>query len=207
MSFRDALLAFLSLAAIVNPIALAPAFAALTAGRPPAETRRIATRAVLLGFALIAAGGQFGHAALKGLGADAPLVHLVVGGALVAMGTAMLFGPGEAVGAAPRPRRDPSVVPLAVPLVAGPGAIGAMVMLVSRHAGQTAAVVQLYGILAVVGALTWASFRGADAIARRLGPRGMRLVVRGLGLVLIVVAARFLYEGLAAYGLLGRRAS
>ncbi|MBP7001373.1 MarC family protein [Amaricoccus sp.] len=206
MSLREALLAFLSLAAIVNPVALAPAFAALTAGRPPAETRRIALRATLIGFALIGLGGRLGHAALRGLGADAPMIHLVVGGALVAMGTAMLFGVGVGVGAEAAPRRDPTWAPLAVPLVAGPGAVGAMVMLVSRHAGQAGATAELYAILAAVGLLTWASFRAADAIGRRLGPRGMRLVVRGLGLVLIVVAGRFLYEGLAAYGVLERRA-
>lgn len=206
MSLSEALLAFLSFAVIVNPVALAPAFAALTAGRPPAETRRIALRAVLLGFALIAAGGHLGHAALRALGAEAALIHLVVGGALVAMGTAMLFGAGALdATAAPRPRRDPTIVPLATPLIAGPGAIGAMVMLSARHAGEPRALVELDLLLALVGLLTWAAFRAAEPLARRLGPRVLRLIVRALGLVLILVAARFLYDALDAYGVLGRR--
>lgn len=205
MSLSEALLAFLSLAVIVNPVALAPAFAALTAGRPPAETRRTALRAVLLGFALIAAGGHLGHAALRALGAEAALIHLVVGGALVAMGTAMLFGAGELPAATAKPRRDPTIVPLATPLIAGPGAIGAMVMLSARHAGQPRALAELDLLLALVGLLTWAAFRAAEPLARRLGPRGLRLIVRGLGLVLIAVAARFLYDALDAYGVLGRR--
>lgn len=204
MSPLEALAAFLTLAAIVNPVALAPVFAALTAGRTPAERNRIALRAAVAGFALVAAAGHAGHLALRALGAESALIHLVVGGALVAMGTAMLCG-ASVMAAAARPRRDPSLVPLAVPLIAGPGALGAMIALAARYAGQPRALAELHALLALVGLITWAAFRAADPLASRLGPRGLRLVVRVLGLALVLAGGEFLRQALVAHGMPGRQ--
>lgn len=205
MSLSEAALALLSILVIIDPIALVPVFAALTAGRPEVEVRRIAARGTLAGFALLAIAGLVGHAALTALGADAPLIHLIGGGALVAIGAAMLFGGGIAPAAAAGPRRDPTFVPLAVPLIAGPGALGAMIVLTARHAGHPAALGELYAILALVAVITLVALRAAGPIACRIGPRGQRAVVRILGLVLVLVAARFFYEGLTALGIPGRR--
>lgn len=205
MSPAEAAIAFLSLAAIVNP--LAPAFAALTAGRPPAETRRIARRATLAGFAVVAAAGLAGHALLRALGAESALIHLIGGAALAVAGTAILFGAGDRGAAAARPRRDPTLIPLAVPLIAGPGALGTMIVLAARYAGQPRALVELNALLALVGLATWGAFRTAAPIARRLGPGGLRLAIRALGLVLIAAGADFLRQALVAYGVFGARAA
>lgn len=204
MTPAQAALAFASLLVIVNPVALAPVFAELTRGMPPARVRRTALVAVGAGFALIGAAGVAGHAALRLIGAEMALVHLVVAAALLVMGAAMLLGRGGLGSLGGAGRRDPALVPLAVPLIAGPGALGAMVMFAGRSAGHPGSLALLYGLLAAVAGLTWAAFAAAEAIAARLGDRGVRLITRALGLVLIGVAARFLVEGLRDYGVLAK---
>lgn len=204
MNPAAAALAFASLLVIVNPVALAPVFAELTRGMPPARVRRTALVAVAAGFGLIGAAGFAGHWVLQLIGAEMALVHLVVAAGLLVMGAAMLlggFGLGALGGAG---RRDPALAPLAVPLIAGPGALGAMVMLTGRYAGDAASLALLYALLAGVAALTFAAFESAEAIAARLGDRGVRLITRALGLVLVGVAAKFVFEGLRAYGVLAK---
>jgi multiple antibiotic resistance protein len=203
-----AALAFVSLLVIVDPVALAPVFAALTAGMAPERARRAALLATLAGFGLIAAAGLAGHLLLRAAGTEPGLVHVVVAGALMAIGAAMLLGRGGLQGfETGARRRDPTFVPLAVPLIAGPGALGTMVVLTGKHAGHPGALAALYGVLAVVGALTYAALRLAGPIAARLGERGVRLITRIMGLVLMAAAARFAFEGLRDWGVIGRGAA
>lgn len=194
---------FLALLVIVDPVALAPAFGALTRGMDAPAVRRTAAVAALAGFALLGVAGVAGHAVLRAIGAEMALVHLLVAAALLVMGAAMLLGRGGLGAGGGARRRDPALVPLAVPLIAGPGALGAMVMFAGRNAGHWGALAALYGVLAAVGALTYAAFRAAGPITARLGERGVRLITRGLGLVLVGVAARFLVDALRDYGVLG----
>ncbi len=203
MTPGQAALTFLALLVIVDPVALAPVFGALTRGMAPAAARRTALVAVLAGFALLGIAGIAGHAALQALGAETALAHLIVAAALIVLGAAMLAGRGGMGGLIGTARRDPALVPLATPLIAGPGALGAMVMFAGKYAGETGPLAMLYGLLATVGAATYAAFRASGPITRRLGERGVRLITRALGLVLIGVAARFLIEALRDYGLIG----
>lgn len=203
MTPAAAALTFVSLLVIVDPVALAPVFGALTRDMDAARARRTARVAVAAGFALLAAAGLLGHRALAALGAESALVHLVVAAVLLVVGAAMLVGGGDLGRLAGRAGRDPALVPLAVPLIAGPGALGAMVMFAGRNAGQPAAIAMLYAMLAVVAAFTYGAFRAAEPITRRLGPRGVRTITRILGAVLVAAAARFLWEGLRDYGVIG----
>jgi multiple antibiotic resistance protein len=193
---------FASLLVIVNPVALAPVFGALTRGMDCGRSRRTAAVAVAAGFALLAAAGLAGHALLTALGAEKALVHLVVATALMVVGVAMLAGRAAPVAAGPT-ARDPALVPLAVPLIAGPGAIGAMVMFSGKADGQPGAIATLYAALAVVAGLTFAAFLAAAPITRRLGVRGVALITRGLGALLVVVAARFFVIAAHDFGLIG----
>lgn len=204
MTLWETLLAFGTLLIIVDPIALAPVFAALTAGMAPDAMRRVALRATLLGFVLIALAGLLGHLVIPMVQAHEGVLHLALAAALLIVGVAMVTGrSGMGASASAGPRRDPTLVPLTVPLIAGPGAFGAMAMLAGRHAGQWEALTTLYACLALVAGLTYAAFRGAGLIDRRLGARGAAAISRLLGVVLIVMAAVFLRDGLRAFGLIG----
>ena len=186
MTPLEAALAFGALLLVVDPVALAPVFAAL-----------------------IALAGALGHLVIPEVAAHAGAIHLALAAALAVVGAAMIAGrAGLAPGAArSRVRRNPALSPLAVPLIAGPGALGAMAMFAGRYAGEWAALGVLYGCLAAVAALTYAAFRASGAIARRMGPRGAAAVSRVLGIVLVVMAGRFLWEGLRDFGLLAGRAA
>ena len=197
----EAALAFASLLVVVNPVALAPVFGALTRDMAPAEARRTALVAVTVGCALIGAAGVAGHAALRALGAEMALAHLVVAAALLAIGLMLALGRGALPTAGGGGHRSPALVPLAVPLIAGPGAMGAMVLFAGKY-GAGGGLPLLYALLAAVGATTYAAFLAAGSITRRLGARGVGLITRGLGVVLIGAAARFLVEGLRDYGVL-----
>ncbi len=207
MTATQAALAFVSLFVIVDPVALAPVFGALTRGMTPARVRRTAIVATLTGFALIAAAGVVGDAALGAFGAEKALVHVVVAGALLVMGLAMLSGRGGIGAVAGSAGRDPALFPLAVPLIAGPGALGVMAVLNGKYATHAAARIELYAVLAAVAVVTCAAFLASAPITRRLGDRGVRLITRALGLALIAVAGRFLFEGLRDYGLIGGAAA
>ncbi len=199
MTPSEAALAFVSLLVIVDPLALAPVFAALTAGMEPAATRRTALVGVAAGFGLLAAAGIAGHALIAALAPEARIVHLAGAVVLGAAGLAMLAGGGGIGGLAGGPRRrDPALVPLAVPLIAGPGGCGAMAVFAARHYGDPAALATLYALLALVGLLSWLALGAAPAIAARLGPRGVLLVGRILGLVLLLAAGRFLLDAIHA---------
>lgn len=200
MTPAQAALAFASLLVIVNPLAIAPVFAALTQRMEEDRARRTARVCVLAGFALIGAAGLAGHALLRIFGANLPLAHLALGAALMAVGATMLAGRGAPVPSAAAAGRDPTFFPLAVPVIAGPGAMGVMVMLTGRNAGDPAALGAVYALLGLVGAITYAAFRGSGALARRLGDRGVAVITRIFGAALIGTAARFLFEALREYG-------
>ncbi|MBA3323965.1 MAG: MarC family protein [Rhodobacteraceae bacterium] len=203
MTPGQAALTFVTLLVIVDPVALAPVFGGLTRDMPESKVRRTAAVAVLGGFALLAVAGVAGHAVLRALGAEMALAHLLVAAALLLMGAAMLLGVGGFGLPGGRGRRDPALVPLAAPLIAGPGALGAMVMFAGRNAGQWSALGTLYALLAAVAALTYLAFRAAEPITARLGGRGVRLITRALGLVLVAASVRFLIDALRDYGLIG----
>jgi multiple antibiotic resistance protein len=201
----QAALAFGTLLVIVDPVAIAPVFGALTRDMDEARARRTARFSVMAGFALLGAAGLAGHAILKAVGANLPLAHLAVGAALLIVGAAMVAGRGAAAPGGGGTRRDPTFFPLAVPVIAGPGGMGAMVMLTGKNAGDPAALGLVYALLGLVAAITYASFRASGAITRRLGNRGVALVTRIFGALLIVAAARFLFEALRDYGTIASR--
>lgn len=201
MTPAHAALTFVSLLVIVDPVALAPVFAALTRGMTPERVRRTAAVAVLAGFGLLAAAGLGGRVVMRAVGAEAAPAHLAAGVLLAGVGALMLSGRAGRAEAAPV--RDPALVPLAAPLIAGPGALAAMVAFAGHDAGRPEALATLYALLLAVGAITYAAFLAAGPITRRLGERGVRAITRGLGAVLLVVTARFFYEGLRGYGLIG----
>ncbi len=203
MTALQAALAFATLVVIVDPLALAPVFGVLTRDMPQARVRRTALVAVLAGFALLGVAGLAGHAALRAIGARIALVHLVVAAALMALGVLMLLGRAGLDSFGGARRRGPALFPLAFPLIAGPGAAGAMVMFAGKYAGHAGGLAALFAVLAAVGALTHAAFRAAGPLTDRLGPAALRVVTRILGVVLVGAAARFLFEALRDYGVIG----
>jgi multiple antibiotic resistance protein len=190
-------LCFSSLFTVIDPIAAAPVFTSITRGESRAAVRRIAVRAcavALVVLALFAVSGAFVFR-LFGITIDA----FRIGGGIVFLliGIPMLTGAGshghaEAEDAAKK--GDPSVVPLGVPLIAGPGAITTIMLLMGQSQGmlQTAA---LFAALFVAIVATSAVLVVAPAIMGRLGSSGLELVTRVMGLIVVVIGVQFVIDG------------
>lgn len=195
---------FVTLFVVIDPIGLAPLFVALTQGMDHAERRRVGIRALGVGFGLLALFGLAGERLLDGVGIGMPAFRISGGLLLFLMAVDMLFERrSERRGRQTADRPDPSVFPLATPLIAGPGALAAMILLPAQHPGDLGALVAIHLVLAAVLAVTWAVFLAAGLIERALGQTGIVVITRLLGILLAALAVQFVLDGLRAVGLLG----
>ena len=188
---------FVTLFAVLDPFSTLPVFLALTRGMTAVESRRLAVRAVLAAGAVLLFFVIAGNALLKVLGI--PLSSFQIAGSIVLFlfGLKMIFGelhPASA-GAAPEADHDPAVFPLAIPTIAGPGAI-LTVMLLTDHTQhgfgeQLETTVEIAALLVVILLFLFA----APRIVRVVGSSGISVTARVMGLL---VASLAVHGGLAA---------
>ncbi|MDV7142805.1 MarC family protein [Tropicimonas sp. TH_r6] len=196
--------AFVALFVIIDPIGLAPVFLALTHGSDKAERSAIGRRAVLIGFGLLMLFGLLGEAVLNFVGISMPAFRIAGGVLLFLTALDMLFErrtKRRDSTAEEEERPDPSVFPLAIPLLAGPGAITTMILLV----GQTDGPLEASGVfvaMALVLAVVAIMFRSAGLLERALGRTGTVVATRLLGMLLAALAVQFVLDGLHGAGML-----
>lgn len=195
--------AFATIFVMVDPIGLAPMFAALTAGATLRQRAIIGARGVLIAGLLLAVFGLIGDAALATIGVSIPAFRIAGGIMLFLLAIDMLFEKrterrekhseeGEA-------RADPSIFPLATPLIAGPGALAAMILLVSEHEGDVAGQGAVYLAAAAVLAICFVVFLATELIERLLGPTGIMVLTRLFGMLLGALAVQFVLDGVRAF--------
>lgn len=194
--------AFVTLFVIVDPIGLAPLFVALTQGVAPGRRRRIAVVSCVTAFMLLTLFAFLGEAVLDFVGISMPAFRIAGGVLLFLTALDMLFERR-------RKRRedqshihedDPSVFPLGTPLIAGPGAIATMILLTGQTDGDLAGIATVMAVLATVILVTFVFFLAADLIEKLLGPVGINVVTRLLGMLLAALATQFVIDGLRASG-------
>ena len=196
--------AFVTLFVIIDPLGLAPLFVALTQGQRPARRRTVALTACLVAAGVLTAFGIFGDTVLAIAGISMPAFRVAGGALLFLTALDMLFekrtkrreGQGEA---ADHPD-DPSVFPLAIPLIAGPGAIATMILLAGQREGDLAWMLSVHLVMVAVLAATFVLFLMAGLLERILGPLGINVITRLLGMLLAALAVQFILDGLAAFG-------
>ncbi len=196
---------FVTLFVVIDPIGLAPIFIALTQGMTVEQRNRVALRAILLSAGLLAVFGFFGETLLRVIGIGMPAFRISGGMLLFLIAVDMLFekrserrekqSTGQTGG-------DPSVFPLTMPLIAGPGALATMILLTSQNSGDPAALVTVLGVMLAVLALTFALFRLGGVIERALGQTGVVVVTRLLAILLAALAVQFVLDGLRDLGVL-----
>jgi multiple antibiotic resistance protein len=191
--------AFLTLFVLLDPVGLAPLFLGLTANRTASERAHIAKRAVLVAGVLLVAFALVGSWLLTNLGISLDAFRVAGGVLLFRIAVDMVFAqleretPAEASEA--RVRADISVFPLAIPLIAGPGAL-ASVMILSGEARVSAwGVPMVLAVCAVVLALVFLCLRLAGRIAGWLGQTGINVVTRVLGVLLAALAVQYVADG------------
>ncbi len=198
--FQDYLRFLVTLTAVLDPFLAVPIFLALTASRDAAARKALVRVVGLTVFAVLTASALLGEAILQAIGAS--LAAFRVGGGLVLLLMALAMLNAQA-GGVRQSRQEADelesgelsgVVPLAVPLLAGPGAISTTIIAAQR--GGVAHLAAIIACIAVVSALTWVVLRTAHAIGGRLGTTGLNIATRLLGLLLAALAIQTMAEGL-----------
>src|SRR5712691_1704199 len=188
---------FLMLLVTIDPIGTLALFVPLTANASVAERRHTAIRAVLYAGAVLLAFLIAGQILLSGLGIRLVSFQLAGGVILFLFGLQMVFGTGIAA-ASPEPNRDIAVFPLALPAIASPGSIMAVVLLTDNHRQSIAQQALTAGVLLVVLLLTAIALLLAGPIHRLLGQTGESVLIRVLGLILAALAAEQIIAGVEA---------
>lgn len=197
--------AFVTLFVIIDPIGLMPLFVALTQGVPAQKRRAIALRACITAFAVLALFAFLGEAVLGFVGISMPAFRISGGALLFLTALDMLFErrtKRREDRAEEDEHPDPSVFPLAIPLIAGPGSIATVILLAGQHPGLSATFLVLGVALAVLGVVL-GFFLLADPFERILGRTGITVVTRLLGMLLAALAVQFILEGLRDFGFAG----
>ena len=192
--------AFTALFVVIDPIGLMPLFVTLTHGADARHRRSVAIRACLVAFAVLTAFALFGEAVLGFVGISMPAFRVAGGALLFLTALDMLFerrAPRREGQAAER--TDPSVFPLALPLIAGPGAIATVILLAGQQP-DTLGLVSVLATAAAVLAVVFAFFLAAGILERALGKTGINIATRLLGMLLAALAVQFVLEGLRAFG-------
>ncbi len=193
--------AFVTMFVVIDPIGLAPLFVALTQGMTTAARRRIALRATLIGILILLAFATFGEALLSFIGISMPAFRVAGGILLFLTALDMLFErrTKRREDKQEEDRDDPSVFPLAIPLIAGPGAIASVILLMGQRPGVEGAALVL-GATGIVMLIVMGFFLASGMIERALGKTGVTVVTRLLGMLLAALSVQFVLDGLSAFG-------
>jgi multiple antibiotic resistance protein len=197
--------AFVTLLVTLDPPGLAPVFIGLTLGMSGAAKREVALRASLIAFVILAAFALGGRTVLEALGITIPAFRVAGGLLLFYVAFDMLFAlRGE------RKReiasdavtidhiRNVAAFPLAIPLIAGPGAITATMLLAAQAHGEILKFGSLFLIIGFVTLCCYIAFRLANVINKLLGITGNVVLTRLLGIVLSALAVQFIVDGVRA---------
>jgi multiple antibiotic resistance protein len=203
-----ALTSFTTFFATVGPIEAAVVFATLTPSMPVAERRKIAVRAVAIATLILAAATLAGGPMLKQLGVTIPALQTAGGIILLVIALDMVFArPSSAFkltpseGAEAQRKEDLAVFPLATPLLAGPGAMSAGILLAAGAHGDALSLGITMAALAAVMLLSLVLLLAAHELARFVGITAQRVLMRVFGILLAAIAVQALFNGIAGSGL------
>jgi len=189
-----------TLTAVLDPFLAVPIFLAASGARDAAARLRLARTVTLTVFAVLAGSALFGEELLRWTGTGLPAFRVGGGLVLLLMALAMLNAQPGAVRQSRAEAEElesgelSGVVPLAVPLLAGPGAISTTV--IAAQAGGVVHLAVLLSLIALVCALLWVMLRIAHVVEPRMGTTRLNIATRLLGLLLIAIAIQTMAEGL-----------
>lgn len=190
---------------VVDPIGLAPLFAALTHDVTPRQRRRLALRGVLIAGAILLVFVLVGDTLLRALGIGVAAFQIAGGVLLFLLAVDMLFARHSGLRSTTEReqreaahRKDIAVFPLAIPLIAGPGALTTVLLMVGEQGDNPAVVGAALAVVVLVLALTLAALLFAARLVRVIGETGANVVSRVFGVVLAALAAQYILDGLQA---------
>ncbi len=196
---------FVTLFVILDPFALTPMFVALTKGMDSTMRRAIALRACVTGMIVLMAFAAFGEALLGLIGISMHAFRIAGGMLLFLTALEMLFerrSKRREGSAEEEEHPDPSVFPLAIPLIAGPGAIASVILLTGQQPGW-GGFLAVVGMMIVVIVILFFFLLSASLLERALGKTGINILTRLFGMLLAALAVQFVLDGLRGFGLSG----
>ncbi len=201
--------AFATFFATIGPLDVAAMYAALTSGVSKKRRRQMAVRGTLIAGSILLLFALVGDFLLAGLGISLAALRTGGGILLLLIGIDLVFARSSGSTSTTdeeekeaQSKQDISVFPLATPLIAGPGALGAVILLMANAEGEPALQAAVIASLIAILLVTLAMLILASEIQQFLGVTGMHVVTRIFGVLLSALAVQFIFDGIAASGLL-----
>ena len=197
--FQFALVTFTSVLFIVDPIAVVPTYLVITQGQDQGQRRVTARNACIAATLLLVTFAAVGRSIFELFGITMPAFRIAGGLILWLVAMDMLHGnrstqEGTAEISEATAKDDVAVTPLAMPMLAGPGAIST-VMVLSGQARTTAQTVVVYASILLALLIAWGTLRAAEWLVLRMGQTGIRVMTRLMGLMLAAIAVQFVITG------------
>jgi multiple antibiotic resistance protein len=194
-----ALVTFTSILFIVDPVAAIPTYLVITQQEGPVERRRTARRACIAMTVLLVVFGATGTMLFQAFGITLPAFRTAGGLILWFVAMDMLHGErrtqeGRDEVYEGQIKEDVALTPLAIPMLAGPGAISTAIVIAGQARGAAQTVV-VYASIVLTGFISYLSLRLGEPLLGRLGKTGIRVVTRIMGLILAAVAVQFVFSG------------
>jgi MarC family membrane protein len=210
MDWHFAATAFATAVTIIDPIGMIPLTLTSTSSCAPHKRGRIVDQAVLVAAGVMLVMGLVGPAVLDYLGITLPAFGIAGGILLFLIAIDMLFARPTGARATTDEERDaqsgdnPAVFPLAIPMIAGPGTLATVALLVNLARGSAMRYAIIFFAYALALAITWLCMRGATRYMHRIGATGIHVVSRVLGIILAALAVQFVINGLLQTPLIHR---
>jgi len=206
--FETYILALTTFFATVGPIDVAAVFAGLTSQRSARTKSKIALKGVLIATGVLLTFAFLGESLLSSLGITLPALRVAGGILLLLIGIDMVFARHSGGTSATADEveeaessQDISVFPVATPLIAGPGAMGAIILLMANVQGDVAQQsMVILGLLSIM-LMTYVSLIGASQLHRFIGVTGLQVITRIFGVILCALAVQFMFDGIKNSGL------
>lgn len=196
--------------ATIGPLDVAAIFAVLSAGYEPAQRRRCALRGVVIASIVLLVFALAGDMMLRIFGISLPALRTAGGILLLLIAIDMVFARSSGATSTTdeeereaETRADIAVFPLATPLIAGPGAMGAAILLMADTQGDVRLQVVVVACLIAMLLLTLISLLLASQLTKLLGLTGLHVISRIIGVLLAALAVQFIFDGIAGSGLVG----
>ena len=194
-----ALITFTSVLFIVDPIAVIPTYLVITRDEAPLQRRRTALRACIAAALLLIAFGLAGKFIFQILGITMPAFRIAGGAILWIVAMDMLQAKRSTQESTPEieegtVKEDVALTPLAMPMLAGPGAISTIMVLAGQARTLPQSIV-VYLSIVLTAAVCWLTLRIGERLMTRMGQTGIRVMTRIMGLLLAALAAQFVLTG------------
>ena len=180
---------------IMDPLGNIPLFHSVLEGVAPEKRTGVMARELIFAYFILLGFLVAGETVLSVLGVKRPTLGIAGGLILFLIALRMVF-PSQGLAAAGDDREDPFIVPLAVPLIAGPSAIAALLLLASRDPDR---IVSWASALTAAWGLSAAILLLSNHLLKLIGPRAMRAAVKLMGMLLIMIAVQMFLDGVKEY--------